>query len=275
MKPAARLCVLASGSGGNCSVLLREDGRGRHATLIDAGLSPRRTRAALSRLGLALEDVRDLILTHLDGDHWCESWAGLLPEHVTVRLHRRHLGRAARLGMLTRRTEPFAEAFVLQDGVRVAPLLVSHDDLGVAAFRFEGPGGGSLGFATDVGRATGPLIEHLRGVDVLAIESNYCPVLQLASPRPAFLKQRIMGGSGHLSNEQSARAVREIGPREHVVLLHLSRQCNRPELAALAHAEPGCALTISDQHAATAWIWIPREERAPVAATRARAGAIV
>ncbi|MEY2716643.1 MAG: putative metallo-hydrolase YycJ, partial [Planctomycetota bacterium] len=106
---------------------------------------------------------------------------------------------------------------------------------------------GVLGLATDLGRASGALIEAMRGVDILAIESNYDRDMQLASDRPAFLKDRIMGGKGHLSNEECIEAVRAIAwPRgpEHVVLLHLSRDCNCPDLvrslwkAALPELEP-------------------------------------
>jgi phosphoribosyl 1,2-cyclic phosphodiesterase len=73
----------------------------------------------------------------------------------------------------------------------------------------------------------------MRGVDILAIESNYDRAMQLESARPAFLKDRIMGGKGHLSNDECIDAVRAISwPREpeHVVLLHLSRECNCPGL---------------------------------------------
>ncbi len=72
---------------------------------------------------------------------------------------------------------------------------------------FDGPDHASLGFATDLGRPTDELVRRLHGVGTLAIESNYCPVLQRESPRPGFLKARIMGGAGHMSNEQCAKTV--------------------------------------------------------------------
>ena len=90
-----------------------------------------------------------------------------------------------------------------------------------------------------------------RHVDVLAIESNYCPVMQENSDRPEFLKRRIMDGSGHLSNQQSAAAVRAIAPKKHVVLLHLSRQCNTPELAAMGHAGAPYELTVAHHEVPT------------------------
>ena len=138
--------------------------------------------------------------------------------------------------------------------MRIDPILMSHDDLGVAAFRIETACAKTLGFATDLGRTTDTLTDHLAGVGVLAIESNYCPVLQADSDRPAFLKHRIMGGAGHLSNDECAKAVHAIAPATTVVLLHLSRQCNTPELAARAHAGIRWDLTISSQTEPTPWI---------------------
>lgn len=256
----AEVCVLASGSAGNCTVV-RVGGR---AFLIDAGLSPRRTTALLRGLGIELCDVEAVVLTHLDTDHASPAWRGELPPKATLFVHRRHLGRSQREGFDHRRVEPFEGEFSPCDGAFARPILMAHDSLGVAAFRFEfarrsprGAAHGSLGFATDVGRVRPDLVEHLNAVDVLAIESNYCPRLQLASARPAFLKRRIMGGSGHLSNEQCGEAVRAIMPRRHVVLLHLSRECNRPTLAAAAHTGAPYSLTISSQVEPTGWIAIP------------------
>ena len=133
--------------------------------------------------------------------------------------------------------------------MRVTPELLAHDDLGVAAFRCDLPcarhGGRSMGYATDLGRATPGLLSLLMGVDLLAIESNYCRDMQVASDRPEFLKNRIMDGSGHLSNDECLDAVHAISPRERVVLLHLSRQCNAPEIAARGHEDGRYELTVA------------------------------
>ena len=82
-------------------------------------------------------------------------------------------------------------------------------------------------------------------MDVLAIESNYCPVMQRDSDRPDFLKDRIMNGAGHLSNEECRGAVSAIAPKREVVLLHLSRQCNTPEQATRYHAGAPYRVTVS------------------------------
>lgn len=259
----AGLCVLASGSTGNCSLLRVRDEAGRtvRTCLIDAGLSPTRTRRLLAERDVSMGEVDDIILTHLDGDHFHTGWRRVKDCHATLRMHRRHTGRAERSGALMRRTEPFDGPVGLTEGVEFEPALLSHDDLGVAVFRFVFPGGATLGFATDLGRPTETLIDHLRGVDVLAIESNYCPEMQAASGRPAFLRNRITGGSGHLSNQECHKAVRHIGPGSDVVLLHLSRQCNTPALAAEAHAGAPYRLTLTSHDTPTGWVWIRPGER--------------
>lgn len=306
----ARLSVLASGSGGNCSVLLierpsvwgmdsgggqsepadgpgagssgwddsRGAGTGARVCLIDLGLSPRRTVGMLAELGLRPDQVDDVLLTHFDSDHLHSGWVGALGgksggrrafgPRTRVHVHACHARRAERFGLAGGGPDGGArvydEAVRLHPGVTAHPMVMAHDDEGVVAFRFdfEGVRGGngerraegSLGFATDLGRVTPELVRHLRGVNVLAIESNYCPERQRWSGRPEALQRRIMGGSGHLSNEEALAAISAIGSPEHVVLLHLSRECNCPEQVRGMHEGADYALTISSQFEPTRWV---------------------
>lgn len=260
-----QLCVLSSSSGGNCSALLVGEGDSRRLYLIDLGLSPRRTRLLLAQVGLADVPIAGALLTHLDADHWRPTWAGAggLDESTPIFVHRRHKGRANREGVTHHRTEFFEGDFDLparRAGQQGHTLFVRtatnpHDDLGSASFRFMlEVSDADIGYATDIGSPTRPLVNTLKGVDVLAVESNYCPVLQEASSRPPALKDRIMGGSGHLSNEQSAGLVRSIAPRSHVVLLHLSRECNKPEVALHHHQHDGLSVTVSRHDGPTEWL---------------------
>ena len=110
-------------------------------------------------------------------------------------------------------------------------------------------------------------------VDVLAIESNYDPEMEMNSSRPWFLKKRIMGGKGHLSNEQAFAAVRSILDRcqadcralpQHIVLLHRSRECNCPKLLRKLFETDrriGSRLTLAEQFERTGWLTI-RERKA-------------
>lgn len=254
---APAVAVLASGSSGNCTALVLDSCHRRRITLIDAGLSPRRTESMLAGIGLNIADLDSIILTHLDHDHYHGGWAAGLPAGARVRVHKRHVHRGRRDNRLPTAHETFDDSFELCPGVETRVCMASHDDLGVASFRFEFAAlGASMGFATDLGRVTQPVLDHLKSVDVLAIESNYCPQLQQSSMRPHFLKRRIMGGSGHLSNEETLRAIEEIGPRTHVVFLHLSRECNRPEIIKEMHAGADYAFTIANPDTPTRWVRI-------------------
>lgn len=271
----AHLRVLASGSAGNCSVLVMNRGGRTRAVLLDLGLSPRKTWRLLAEMGLGEHQVDGALVTHLDSDHARETWRTLMPPHARVYMHGGHAERVRRDGW---RVEGFDGPFLIDPEVRVFPLMMSHDQQGVAAFRVEftgalapGRGRASLGFATDLGRVDARLVEHFRGgagqtdepVDVLAIESNYCPAMQRASNRPEQLKQRIMGGRGHLSNQEALSAALQIEPREHVVLLHLSRECNHPSVVAPLHAGADYALTITSQEEPSRWVRIGSPEPRP------------
>ena len=261
--PQLRLCVLASSSSGNCSVLAMDTPRGVRTLLVDAGLSPRRTEVLLAGLGLDLSTIDGVVLTHLDQDHWQPAWGSRLPASARLWIHRRHRRRAERDCPAGRCIELFGDdsPFEAMPGLLASSCLLSHDESGVACLRFM-TSRSALGYATDVGSPSRAMIEHLRGVGTLAIESNYCPQLQVASARPAFLISRIMGGGGHLSNHQSAQVVREIGHTGDVVLLHLSKQCNTPDLARQAHEPhphhaqhaPARRVIIAKPDAPTDWI---------------------
>lgn len=263
------VCVLGSGSRGNCTVLrAKRGGEDLFACLIDIGLSPRMTAARLESVGISMDLVQSAVLTHLDRDHCHEGWGQGLPRHVEVFVHKGHLDRAYRYGLNRGFMHGFEGTFDTRDGVRVAPVMTFHDQLGTAAFRFclpQAAHAGELGFATDCGRVTDELLDHLQGVDVLAIESNYCPVMQAQSQRPDFLKRRITGGRGHLSNHEALEAIHAIGPSEHVVLLHLSRDCNCPDQVAGLHEGADYSLTIAGQDEPTRWVRVERGARVRLA----------
>jgi phosphoribosyl 1,2-cyclic phosphodiesterase len=288
----ARLCVLGSGSKANCAVLhtRAHDGRADSVCLIDLGYSPRMTDRLLREVGLSLDMVTAVLLTHLDSDHCHAGWnaADALPRSASLFLHEGHLQRAYVRGLNGGRLQKFTgargkcgPAFTACEAgaLAVHPMMTFHDDLGAAVFRVQIGADASapaFGYATDLGRVTDELIGHLSyegtlgGVDTLVIESNYCPKLQVASDRPEFLKRRVMGGRGHLSNEEALEAIEAIAPREHVVLVHLSQQCNDPALVASLHegCVGGYTLTISQQDVPTRWVPVRRKARTEVITRR-------
>lgn len=228
---------LGSGSSGNGAVLAWEEParptERRRAMLIDLGLSPRRTRDALAALGIAPAQVDAVVLTHLDQDHYRNTWGrSLVARGIPVFLHAGHRAEALRRGVPEVAIRTFEDRFRPCAHFEAEGILADHDDVGSVALRLDGLGR-RIGLATDLGQVPDRLLERFVGLDLLGLESNYCPRLQAASDRPAFLKRRITGGAGHLSNEEALAAAQEIAGRsdlQHLVLLHLSRQCNRPEL---------------------------------------------
>jgi phosphoribosyl 1,2-cyclic phosphodiesterase len=237
------LSILGSGSSGNASVLRTAGG----AILIDAGLGPRTVAKRLQNSGTTVADLKAIVLTHLDSDHFSCNWVNTL---VTggVRVYV-HASRASHLRQMTRDCgdawrrftaliHPFFDDFEPLPGVSFTPVAFTHDQHGSHGFAIECDGR-RIGFATDLGRVPPYMIERFTGVDILAIESNYDPQMQLNSGRPRFLTSRIMDGHGHLSNGQALAAIKAIFAccdatlqrlPAHVVLLHRSRECNCPHL---------------------------------------------
>jgi phosphoribosyl 1,2-cyclic phosphodiesterase len=261
------LCVLASGSAGNSTVLRTPAG----VMLVDAGLGPRTTAKRLDGTGLAVREISAICLTHLDRDHFSPTWLGtILNRDIRIHCHRTLVSEVVeRLGHEA--VEPlvcgFDETFEPMPGLVARAVSLAHDRHGSHGFVFEGFGC-RVGYATDLGRVPVNLIEHFRDLDVVCVESNYDPQMQLSSARPWFLKNRIMGGAGHLSNEQAYELVRRILDRaerssarlpSHIVLLHRSRECNCPKLMRKlferdARIKP--RLTLTEQYEATGWIRI-------------------
>ncbi|MBX3356066.1 MAG: MBL fold metallo-hydrolase [Phycisphaeraceae bacterium] len=203
---------------------------------IDAGLSPKQTGERLRLRNLLPIKPRVLILTHADSDHWRPTWAPHVERlHIRVLARREHHAALLEAGMPQRHLEvlPTGTAMELAPGVTLHALPTPHDEHGSTALRFESSAG-RFAWLTDLGRAEPEVIDFAKDCEVVGIESNYCPDMQMASRRPLFLKQRIMGGRGHLSNEQCLSAVeamvacRQTVQPHRFVLLHLSRDCNSP-----------------------------------------------
>ena len=258
------LCVLASGSGGNCSVVRTPAG----VMLIDAGIGPRVTARRMNGTGVSLREIRAICLTHLDRDHFTPNWARtILDRDLRVYCHGSRIDELllACDDAIARNVVGFDSAFEPLEGLSLHPLDLAHDEQGSCGFVIEGFGC-RVGYATDLGRAPAELIDRFTGLDVLALESNYDPQMQLESGRPWFLKQRIMGGRGHLSNQQAFAAVRAILDRceiegarlpAHVVLLHLSRECNCPKLLRKLFsrdARIAGRLTLAEQFERSEWL---------------------
>ena len=245
-----RFTVLASGSAGNASLIQGEN----FGILIDVGLGPRQLAERLGKVGESWSAVQAVLLTHTHSDHWKDATLSLLyRRRIPLYCHQGHLALLQRHAAaftalqaegLLKTFEPEQEV-VLSPALRFKPLPVRHDSGATFAFRVEGSPdlfgrATALAYAADLGCWDEVLVEQLREVDLLALEFNHDVSLERSSGRSASLINRVLGDEGHLSNDQAAALLRALllrspsGRLRHVVQLHLSRDCNRPNLAAAA-----------------------------------------
>lgn len=228
---AVQLTILGSGSAGNCAYL--ETGETR--LLIDAGFSARQIRQRLAGLQRTPETLTGILITHEHSDHiqgLPQLAARLgLPIYCN-RLTRDEIARAFPEARFDFRVFATGAAFEVGD-VAVESFSVPHDAQDPVGFVVRA-NDGVLGFLTDLGHATKLVLERVRGANVLVLEANHdVKLLQDDPRRPWSLKQRILSRHGHLSNAAAADALEEIlsADLRQLYLGHLSRDCNRPELA--------------------------------------------
>lgn len=233
---AVRLTILGSGSSGNCAYVETDETR----VLIDAGFSLRETRRRLASIGRGPENLNGILITHEHADHVQGLVA--LSQKLRIPVYCNRATKEAVEFQLQTRLE--CRLFATRDTFEVGDITVEtfdipHDAQDPVGFLLR-TAGGNIGFLTDLGHATKQVLQRVRPANVLVLEANHdVKMLQDCPHRPWALKQRILGRHGHLSNEAAADAAEEIMSAElrHLYLGHLSRECNRPELAYRVVAE--------------------------------------
>jgi phosphoribosyl 1,2-cyclic phosphodiesterase len=224
--------MLGSGSAGNSALVAT----GHCKILVDGGLSARQLVLRLDHCGVTPEQLDGVLLTHEHGDHVCGLEILCRKFDVPIycnRLTAEALRCTGFSGQIRnwRIFETGAEFSICDVMVQTFP--VPHDAVDPLGFVFHA-GSGSLGFITDLGYVTKLIVERLRQVQTLVIETNHDEkLLQNDTHRPWPVKQRIQSRHGHLSNSAAACVIEELlpGKIERVVLGHLSRDCNTPTLA--------------------------------------------
>ena len=224
--------VLASGSSGN-ALLVRAGGC---AVLVDAGLSAKRIADHLQIHGLRAENLAGILLTHEHGDHTrglkvlcAKNPVPIFATPLTAESLRRS-GVVAEWNLFSS-----GAAFAL-GAFEVLAFSVPHDAADPVGFVLR-YGGRNFAVLTDLGFATRQVVECVRGVDGLLIETNHDEeLLQKDKKRPWSVKQRILSRHGHLSNAAAAGIVSQVATSalRHVILGHLSQDCNSSELASRA-----------------------------------------
>lgn len=229
---AVRFTILGSGSGGNCAYLETDGTR----LLIDAGFSARQIRQRLATIERSPETLDGILITHEHSDHI--QGLAVLCAKLRLPIFCNRLTRDAIQAAFGERPgfdfRLFGTGASFEVGeVGVETFAVPHDAQDPVGYLLRTPGG-SVGFLTDLGHATRLVIERVRPARVLVLETNHdLKLLQDDTHRPWSVKQRILSRHGHLSNEAAAGLAAEIvtSNLHQIYLGHLSRDCNRPELA--------------------------------------------
>lgn len=228
-----RLCSIASGSSGNCIYV----GSDNTHLMIDAGISGKRIEAGLNEIGLKTGEMDGILITHEHSDHI--SGLGVvarkygIPIYATggtidAILHSKTVGKIDE--ELFCEIEPDVD-FEIGD-VTVSPVAISHDAAQPTAYIVQQEGS-SIGVITDLGKYDQYIIERLQGLDVLLLEANHDIRMLQVGNYPYYLKQRILGDRGHLSNELSGQLLGQVlhDKFKTVLLGHLSKENNYEKLA--------------------------------------------
>jgi phosphoribosyl 1,2-cyclic phosphodiesterase len=228
--------MLASGSRGNCAVVASSTTK----ILVDAGISCREIFKRMKSLGDDARSLSAILVTHEHCDH-IYGLATLakklrIPIFMTGATHqawaramRNQKGERPQIEKLER----FESGHTFQVGdIAVKPFTIPHDAVDPVGFTFRAEGV-KVGIATDLGYIPASVRDHLRGCDVLVMESNHDLEMLRVGPYPWSVKQRVMSRVGHLSNEALADFFRNDydNSATFVVLAHLSEENNHPEIA--------------------------------------------
>ena len=255
-----RFKSLGSGSAGNAT-LVESGGSQPARLLIDCGLGIRQLQFRLAQAKLQTSDIDAVFITHEHGDHIGCAHSLCLRHRIPVWMSR---GTYAAIG------EPDFDGLlriahdgetVAVDGFELRPFTVPHDAREPLQLSCS-DGAGKLGVLTDLGHATAHVLEQIQGCDALVLECNHDVDMLTQSIYPPFLKRRVGGDYGHLSNTAAAAiagAVMHQGLK-HLVAAHLSAQNNQADIVRALLAETiSCStnqIVIATQDEGTAWLEI-------------------
>lgn len=246
------LC-LQSGSSGNCVFV----DTGSECLLFDAGISFRKVQTRLNEAGRDASEIDAIVISHDHRDHI--GCLGVLNRRLNVPIHisRKTLRATERRVSLgpAQNIQHFAPGETFTVGVTaIESMPTPHDGVDGAAFTLDN-GCSRFGLWTDLGCVFDDLLASVNTLDAILIESNYDESMLANSGYPEFLRDRISGSGGHISNRESAEVISHAG--EHLqwaCLAHLSDENNDPGLALQTHREclgDRLQLICADRHLAT------------------------
>lgn len=255
-----RFRSLGSGSAGNAT-LIEAMGTRPVRVMVDCGLGIKHLLHRLGKAGLQPEDIDAVFITHEHGDHiGCALSLSLryqIPVWMSQGTHAA-IGSPDFKGLL--RLARDGDAIDL-GGLQLVPFTVPHDAREPLQLTCT-DGAAKLGILTDLGHATAHVLAHLRACDALLLECNHDTGMLAQSAYPEFLKRRVGGQYGHLSNTAAAEIARSVMHQglKHLVAAHLSAQNNRPALVQSLMSEAlGCAendIVIAAPDNGTDWLQI-------------------
>ncbi len=224
---------ISSGSNGNCYYIGNEE----TALLIDVGVGPRTLKKRLATNGIDINSIEFVLVTHDHADHikgvgvFAEKYS--VPVYATDILHNAlnyHSFTASKLTGSARRTRAGEESSY--KGVKFIPFIVPHDATETVGY-FIDFYGVKFTFLTDLGEVTQDVINYCRASNIVIIEANYDIDMLLQGSYSTALKNRILNGCGHLSNDQTASVIKQIYNKEvkSIFLCHLSENNNTPNTA--------------------------------------------
>jgi phosphoribosyl 1,2-cyclic phosphodiesterase len=227
----SRFCPLFSSSSGNCTYI----GGASGGILIDVGVSAKRTAEALRSIGVELDSIGAVFVTHEHSDHvnGLRVFAG--SHGIDVYTSQGTLAAFETMGILNSK---YAVKVIPQKGVEACGMFVSafptsHDSKESVGYVVTMPDGRRIAVATDTGVITQATMQAIIGSDLVMLESNHDIAMLQNGPYPYFLKRRVLSKEGHLSNDAcsvTARTLLENGTTR-FILGHLSKQNNFPQLA--------------------------------------------
>ncbi|MBO4331302.1 MAG: MBL fold metallo-hydrolase [Oscillospiraceae bacterium] len=230
-----RFISFASGSSGNCALI----SEGETNILLDAGISARRIRDALAALGLSPGDISAVAVTHEHSDHIGGLKAFLKAGCAKVYTSRGTAAALVRSGADAQRIHTLRAGETAAAGLlTLTPFATPHDSAESFGYVFEG-GGGRLAVITDLGCVTPEVERAAEGCGAAVLEANHDEAMLRSGPYPYYLKERILGSRGHLSNESCAAFAEFLAGRgmKRLMLAHLSAENNTRELALRAVEE--------------------------------------
>lgn len=229
-----RLCSIASGSSGNCIYVGSEQAH----ILVDAGISCKRIEEGLKKAQITGKDISAVFVTHEHTDHiqglGVLSRKYKIPVYATKGTIDGIFNGSRSIGTVD--LELFHEISLDQDiqiqDMQIRPFHISHDAKEPCGYRFTAQRK-TTAVATDMGTFDEYTINNLQGVDAILLEANHDVRMLQAGPYTYALKQRILSDRGHLSNDNTGLLLNKIlHPNlKHILLGHLSKENNMPELA--------------------------------------------